>query len=224
MFLRSTRTAIVRVSIVAIAAAIGFAVASSPSYAQEQEEWRLFVTAPENARTVWFLQARHVASELELDREASRELMRAYFSARQEHREKVEALPRTGEGLRDFWRIGEEARSSQEKSLVEALGKEKGQKAAVALGAFNFLSDNIAADILATQNEALASVFEYQENVNKAVNEAREDNAWEDLREKFSELTMKLAEKVSAIFSEEQMSEWEEKYGPLFERILSLGL
>lgn len=222
MSLSSTRTAIVRVLSIMVAGAIGFAVASSPSYAQEQEEWQLFVKPPENVRTVWFLQARHVASELELDREAARQLARTYFSARQEHREKVEALPRTGEGFREFWQIGEEARSSLEKSLVEALGKEKGQKAAVVLGAFNFLSDNMAADMLAAQNEALTSLFKYQENVNKAVNEARESGSWEGLREKFSELTMKLAEKVSAIFSEKQMSEWEEKYGPLFERILSL--
>ncbi len=222
MSLSSTRTAIVRVLSIMVAGVIGFAVASSPSYAQQEEQWQLFVKPPENVRTVWFLQARHVASELELDREAARQLSRAYFSARQEHREKVEALPRTGEGFRDFWRIGEEARSSLEKSLVEALGKEKGQKAAVALGAFNFLSDNIAADILAAQQKALASVFDYQENVNKAVQEARESGSWEEVREKFSELTMKLAEKVSAIFSEKQMSEWEEKYRPFFERILSL--
>jgi len=217
-----TRTGIVRVLTIVVAGAIGFAVATSPSYAQEEGEWQLFVKAPENVRTVWFLQARHVASELELDREAAGQLMRTYFSARQEHREKVEALPRTGEGFRDFWRIGEEARTSLEKSLVEALGKEKGQKAAVALGAFNFLSDNIAADILAAQQKALGSVFEYQENVNKVVNEARESGSWDGMQEKFSQLTMKLAEKVSAIFSEKQMSEWEEKYRPFFERILSL--
>ncbi len=217
-----TRTGIVRVLTIVVAAAIGFGLASSSSYAQEEEEWQLLVKAPENVRTVWFLQARHVASDLELEREAAGQLMRAYFSARQEHREKVEALPQTGEGFRDFWRIGEEARSSLEKALVEALGKEKGQKAAVALGAFNFLSDNMAADMLAAQNEALASVFKYQENVNKAVNEARESGSWEGMQEKFSELTMKLAEKVSAIFSDKQTSKWEEKYRPFFERILSL--
>ncbi len=222
MSLSPMRTAIVRVLSIMVAAVIGLAVASSSSYAQQEEQLQLFVKPPEIVRTVWFLQARHVSSELELDREAAGQLMRAYFTARQEHREKVEALPQTSEGFRDFWRIGEEARSSLEKALVEALGKEKGQKAAAALGAFNFLSDNMAADMLAAQNEALTSLFKYQENVNAAVKKAREDNSWEGAREKFSELTMKLAEKVSAIFSEKQMSKWEEKYGPLFERILSL--
>jgi hypothetical protein len=170
---------------------------------------------------VWFLQARHVASKLELDREAARSLGSAYISARQEHLKKVEALPKTPEGLGQFWKLREEASSALEKALVEALGEEKGKKAALALGAFNFLADNMVADVLAVQQKALASVFEYQESVNKAVNEARESGSWEGMRDKFSELTMKLQENAVAIFSQKQISEWAEKYGPIFERFLS---
>jgi len=222
MCFSSKLTAVVRTSCIVIAAAVVLPVVISSSHAQEMEEWKLFVTPPENVRTVWFLRARHVASELELDREASRQLMRTYGSARQEHREKVEALPKTGEGFREFWQIGEEARSALEKSLVEALGKEKGQKAAVALGGFSFFTDNMAADMLAAQNKALGAVFKYDENINKVVNEARESGTWEGVREKFEELIMDLAEKIGAIFSEKQMGEWEKKYGPIIERILSL--
>jgi len=217
----SRLSAIVKASYIVIAAAVVLPLTSS-SHAQEMEEWKLFVTPPENVRTVWFLKVRHVASELELDREDARELGRIYFSAKREHSEKVEALPKTSEGFRQFWQIGEQARSALEKSLVEALGNEKGQKAAVALGGFNFFTDNVAADILAAQNEALGAVFKYEENISKVVKEARESGSWEGVREKFEELVMDLAKKIGAIFSEDRMGEWEEKYRPIVERILSL--
>ena len=78
------------------------------------------------------------------------------------------------------------------------------------------------ADILAAQNKALGAVFKYEENIGKVVKEARETGSWEGAREKFEELTMDLAKKVGAIFSEDRLGEWEEKYRPIVERILSL--
>lgn len=221
MSFSSRLRATVKPAYIVIAAAVVLPLTSS-CRAQELEDWKLFVTPPENVRTVWFLRARHVASELELDREAARELGRIYFSARREHSEKVEALPKTAEGFREFWQIGEEARSALEKSLVEALGNEKGQKAAVALGGFTFFTDNMAADMLAAQNKALGAVFKYEENVNNVMKGARESGSWEGVRDKFEELIMDLAEKVGAIFSEGQMNDWQEKYGPIVERILSM--
>jgi len=195
---------------------MGLALTSSPSYAQQEERWKLFTTPPENAREVWFLQARHVASELELERQERGRLLRAYISARQEHVEKVKALPQTPESIRQFWQIREEAKSSLETSLVEALGDEKGKKAADALGAFNFLSDNMAADILAAQKNALASLFKYQEGVNKVIEEAREAGSWEGMREKFTALGRELGSNVSVIFSDAQMAKWKEKYARIF--------
>jgi len=221
MSLTSTRTAIVRISIVAVAAAIGFALASSPSYAQQEEQWRLFVTPPENVRTVWFLQARQVASELELERQDRGKLTRAYTSARQEHLDKIKALPQTAESLREFGEIGKQAASSLEKSLVEALGEEKGKKAASALGGFNFFFDHILADILAAQNKAVSGVLKYQQVFSKALREAREAGSYEGVQEKLEGPTGELMKGASAIYSEEQLAEWEEKYGWLFERILS---
>lgn len=221
----SLSSKLVRILCVAIAAVVVLPVAVSSSYAQEQEEeqqqWKLFTTAPENVRTVWFLQARHVASELELDREAARQLTRTYITARQEHREKVEALPQTRESMRERWQIRREATSSLEESLVEALGEERGNKAALALGGFSFLTDNMAADVLSAQREALGALFKYQENVNKAVREARESGSWEGMRDKFLQLLEGLAERASAIYSQKKNAEWQQKYGPIFERLLS---
>jgi len=221
MSLSSMRTAIVRVLSIMVAAGIGFALASSPSYAQQEEQWRLFVTAPENVRTVWFLQARHVASELELERQDRGKLMRIYSSARQEHLDKIKALPETAESFRQFSDIGKEARSSLEKSLVEALGKEKGEKATAALGGFNFFFDHIMADILAAQNKAVSGVLKYQQVFDKVLREARKAGSYEGVQEKLEDPTRELVRGASAIYSEEQLAEWEEKYGWLFERILS---
>ena len=97
-------TVLVNALCIVLAAAVVLPLTTS-CHAQEMEEWKLFVTPPENVRAVWFLRARHVASELELDRDAARQLGRIYFSARQEHREKIEALPKTGEGFRKFWQM-----------------------------------------------------------------------------------------------------------------------
>jgi hypothetical protein len=82
-------------------AAIALTLASSYSYAEEQERVQPLLTPPENARTVWFLRARHVASELGLDRDAARKLTQTYISARQEHLDKVKAkaLPKTFESF-----------------------------------------------------------------------------------------------------------------------------
>jgi len=217
MSLSSTRTAVVKVLCIAVAAGIAFGLASSRCYAQEQQRWQLMVTPPENARAVWSLQARHVASELELDREASRKLMQTYVSARQEHLDKVKALPQTRESFRQFWEITWEAKAALEKSLVEAIGEEKGKKAAEAIGGFSFLSDHMTADVLAAQRKALAAVLDYQTAVNKILKEAREAGSFEGTREKFTALFTELGEKASAIYSEQQLDEWRQKYGWLLE-------
>lgn len=221
MSLSSMRSATVRVLSIVVAAGIGFALASSPSYAQQEEQWRLFVTAPENVRTVWFLQARHVASELELERQDRGKLMRIYSSARQEHLDKIKALPETQESFRKFRDITTDAKSSLEKSLVEALGEKKGKEAAVALGGFNFFFDHIMADILAAQNKAVGSLLKYEQVFNKVLREAQETGTYEGVPEKLEGPTRELMSGASAIYSEGQLAEWEEKYGWLFERILS---
>lgn len=212
----SPRKRLMKAALLLIAAATALAVGSSRASAQEQQRWQLFVTPPDDARTVWSLQARHVASELQLDRDARRKLTEIYISARNQHLEKVKALPKTQESIRQFWQLREEASSSLEKSLLEALGEEKGKKAAAALGTFNFLSDNMAADILATQRKALTSLFKYQESVNKVIKEAREAGSFEGVREKFAPLARELAGSLSAIFSQEQMNAWKEKYRWIF--------
>lgn len=82
-------------------AAVALTLASSYSYADEHERAQPLFTPPENARTVWFLRARHVASEFGLDRDAARKLTQTYISARQEHLDKVKAraLPKTFESF-----------------------------------------------------------------------------------------------------------------------------
>jgi len=215
-------TAVLRASCIAIAAALVLSVVVPSAKAQEEEQrWKLLTTPPENVRPIWYLQTRHVASELELDREAAGQLMRTYFTARQEHREKVEALPKTQESMRQLWQITGEARSSLEKSLVEALGEEKGKKASAALGGFSFFVDHMMADILAAQRKAIAAVLEYQKGVNKVIKEARESGAWEGMREKMRPITVELGKQATLIYSEQQLLEWQEKYGWFFERILS---
>jgi hypothetical protein len=221
MFLSSKLKALVRASCVVIAAAVVLAVVIPSARAQEEERWKVLTTPPENVRPIWYLQTRHVASELELDREAAGQLMRTYYSARQAHLEKVEALPKTQESMRELWQITGEARSSLEKSLVEALGEEKGKKASVALGGFSFFVDHMMADILAAQRKAIAGVLEYQKGVNKVIEEARESGAWEGVREKMKPLVVELGKQATLIYSEQQLAEWQEKYGWFFERILS---
>jgi hypothetical protein len=210
------RTPLLRALSLLAAVTFALALGTRPGYAQQQERQGLFMTPPEDARTVWFLQARHVASELELDREGRSSLARAYISAREEHLKKVKELPATRESARQFWQIRGEARAALEKALVEAIGEEKGKKAAAALGAFNFLSDHMASDILAAQTKALASVFKYQEGVNKVIEDAQEAGSWEGVREKFAALGKEFASTLSAIFSEQQMAAWKEKYARVF--------
>jgi len=194
----------------------------SSSNAQEQEQWKLFTTPPENVSAVWSLQARHVASELGLDREASRNLTRTYLAAREEHLKKVEALPRgEPESMRKFMEIRDEAASALEKSLVTALGEEKGKKASAALGGFSLFFDNIVADILAAQNKALTAMFKYEGATIKAMKEARESGSWEGIREKLKAPVLELEKQATSIYSKEQLQEWQKKYGWFFERILS---
>ena len=222
MSLSFTRPAIRKCSIVVVAVTTGFALASTPSYAQEQEELcQLFVTPPENVRAVWFLQARHVASELQLERQDRGKLMRTYISARQEHLDKIKALPQTAESFREFHEITGEAESSLEKSLVEAIGKEKGGKAAAALWGSGFFYDHIVADIVAVQDKAVGSVLKYRQSFNRVMKEAREAGSYEGLDEKLEGPHEELMRKVIALYSEEQLTEWEKKYGWFFERIPS---
>jgi hypothetical protein len=221
MVFSSRRPIISILPCVVLLTAIAATFVSFSSPAQEQPRWELFTKPPENVRMVWYLQARHVASKLELGREDARQLSRTYATARQEHLTKVEALPEGQESFRQFWQLREEASEALKKALVELLGEEKGKKAALHLGAFNFLSDNIAADLLAAQQEALAAVFDYQASVNEVMEKARESGSFEGTREKFSELTMALGKKASEIFSESQINKWKEKYGPIFERFTS---
>ncbi len=208
-----------------IAIIVGFIVTmvASPSRAQEQEQerWKLFVTPPENARTVWFIQARHIASELGLEQDGARELTRRYISARQEHLKKAEALPKEPESMRKFMEIRDEAASALEKSLVEALGEEKGKKASASLGGFSFFFDHIVADILAAQTKALTAAFKYEGTAIKAMKEARESGSWEGMREKLKAPVVELEKQAASIYSEQQLKEWQEKYGWFFERILS---
>ncbi len=188
---------------------------------EQQQRWQLFVTPPENARAVWYLQARHVASALELDREAARNLTRTYISARQEHLTKIEALPKTQESGPQFWQLRNEAADALEKSLGEALGEEKGKKAAAALGGFSLFFDNIVADVLASQTKTLAALFKYEEGVGKVMKETRETGSWEGVREKLRPLVVELGKQATLIYSQDQMNEWGQKYGWFFERILS---
>ena len=218
---RFTRTPLVRIMIVVIAGAIGFSLASSASYGQQDERWQLFRRPPENARSVWYMQARVVASDLELDREASRQLMRTYGSARQAHLEKIEALPETQEAFQQVMEIGREARSSLEKSLIEALGEEKGKKAAALLGAFNFFFDHMVADTLAAENKSVAAILKYQAVFGKIMREAFEAGSFDGVQEKLRPPTVELGKQATQIWSEQQLTEWQEKYGWFFDRILS---
>lgn len=217
---RFTRISSVRLLIVMVVAAVAFVLAA-PSHAQEDERWQLFRKPPENARAVWYMQARTVSSELELDRDASRQLMRTYGSARQAHLEKIEALPQTQEAFQQVMEIGREARSSLEKSLVEALGEEKGKKAAALLGAFNFFFDHIVADTLAAQNKSVSSILKYQAAFGKIMREAFEAGSFDGVQEKLRLPTVELGKQATLIWSEQQLAEWEEKYGWFFDRILS---
>ncbi len=220
MFSVFARTPLSRLSVCLLFAAVAFALAA-PSHAQEDERWQLFRKPPENARAVWYIQARAVASELELDRDASRQLMRTYGSARQAHLEKVEALPQTQEAFQQVMEIGREARSSLEKSLVEALGEEKGKKAGALLGAFNFFFDHMVADTLAAENKSVAAILKYQATFGKVMREAFEAGSFDGVQEKLRPPTVELGKQATLIWSEQQLAEWQEKYGWFFERILS---
>jgi hypothetical protein len=190
------------------------------SHAQEQDQRQLLMTPPENAGRVWIYQGLHVAWELDL-KEDMLQLVSIYLSAREQHRDKVKDLPRTLEGFQQRQEITREARASLEKMLVAALGEEKGKKAAVALGGFSFLTDNMAADIMAAQHKAMAGLFAYQENVSKAMSEARESGSWEGMRDKFGAFLMEFAKKLAEVYSQNQMSEWQAKYAPVFERLFT---
>ncbi|MDP2898585.1 MAG: hypothetical protein Q8Q12_18765 [bacterium] len=221
MFSSSKLSAVARTVCALLAGASLVALVSVRSYAQEEERWKVFTTPPENVQVVWFLQARHVASELDLDREASRNLTRAYTAAREEHLKKLEALPKEPDSMGKFMEIRDEAASALEKSLVEALGEEKGKKASALLGGFSLLFDHLVADILTAQTKALTALFKYEEVGIKAMKEARESGSWEGMREKLRPAVVELGKQASSIYSQQQLNEWKEKYGWFFDRILS---
>ncbi len=217
----SLSSKLLRTSCIAIAMAMVVPVAILSSHAQEQANWQLFVSPPENARAVWSAQARHVASELELEREVGWRLVRTYISARQEHLKKIEALPREPESMRQYIEIRDASASALEESLMEALGEENGKRASALLGGFSFFFDHMVADILAAQDKALSAVFKYEEASLKAMKKAREAGSWEGLGEILRPAIIELAGKATSIYSGQQVSEWQEKYGWFFERFLS---
>lgn len=221
MFCSSKRFAVIRTVCALLAGASLVAIVSSRSYTQEEPRWQLFVTPPENARTVWSAQARHVATELGLEREAAWGVVRAYVSARQEHLDKVKDLPREQDSMQKFIEITGESASALEKALVEAVGEEKGKKASAALGGFSFFLDHIVADVLAAHNKALSAVFQYEQASIKAMKEARESGSWEGMREKLRPAVVELGKQATSVFSEQQLNQWKEKYGWFFERIVS---
>lgn len=221
MFSSSKLHAVVRTVCLLLTAAFVLALASSRCHGQQEERWKLFTTPPENARDVWSAQARHVASVLELERQAAWGLVRAYVSARQEHLDKVNELPREPESMGKFIEITGASASALEKSLVESLGEEKGKKGSAMLGGFSFFFDHIVSDILAAQNKAMTAVFQYEQTSVKAMKEARESGSWEGMRENLRPAVMELGKQASSVYSEQQLNEWKEKYGWFFERILS---
>lgn len=221
MFSSSKLHAVVRAVCLLLTGVFVLALASSRCHGQQEDRWRLFTTPPENAREVWSAQARHVASELELERQAAWGLVRAYVTARQEHLDKVNELSREPESMGKLIEITGASASALEKSLVESLGEEKGKKASALLGGFGFFFDHLVADILAAQNKAMTALFKYEETSVKAMKDARESGSWEGIREKLSPAVMELGKQASSVYSEQQLNEWKEKYGWFFDRILS---
>lgn len=204
------------------------ALLSAPLTAQAQDPQRGMRLSPENLQAAWAIEAKHVATKLELSEEATAKLVKshadaqkAFAEAMNKKREEMRAEGGDRQGVRGTFRtvFVELRKAEREKfstALSEFLTEDQTKKAVSQLGTFSSSLDRMVHLVAGfkledKQAKALDQLFAYNlEQAKLWTEDAAEQQDFAALREKMTALKTKLDTDLAEILSNEQLEVWKE--------------
>ncbi len=201
-------------------ATVGLLV-SLPRASGEEGRARPAPIDPEKAKEIWAVEAKCAAGAAEIKAEDADKVANAYVAAQQAYAEKVRDLPRTRESFQQRRELADKASADLKEALTKAVGAEKTEKVMGLLGPFGMMGsrvDRMVGDLIAFKlpkekfGKAVMAVLENSRDQAKLFTQARESGSFEGVREKAQELSEALNKKLSEILTEEQMTQWKERY------------
>ena len=177
---------------------------------------------PEKAKEIWTVEAKCAAGAAEIKGEDVEKVVKAYLAAQQAYAEKVKDLPRTRESFEQRQEIATKANADLKEALTKAF-PDKGEKVIGLLGPLGAMGsrlDRMVGDLIAFKlppeklAKAVSAVMENSREQSKLFAQARESG--ESVRDKVQPLTDALNKTLSEILSEEQMTQWKERYSRPF--------
>ena len=168
----------------------------------------------------WALQAKGVASSLELSDELAAKLTEAYKASRTSLQEAVEKLADTaggGQGRMEAYRkLADDERAKLKTALAGFLTAEQADKAAASLGTFSRQWDRMVHTLAGfgleeeKQNKALELVSGYVSESETALRDAIAQSDWQSVRTKMQTLKTGLDTALAEVLSAEQQATWNE--------------
>jgi hypothetical protein len=180
---------------------------------------------PERAKEIWTVEAKCAAGAAEIKGEDVEKVVKAYVGAQQAYAAKVQDLPRTRESFEQRQEIATKAGADLKEAITKAVGAEKAEKVIGMLGPFGMTAsrlDRMIGDLIAFKlpeeklGKAVKAVMENNQAQAKLFAEARESGSFESVRDKMQPLADALNKKLAEILSEEQMTQWKERYARPF--------
>ncbi|MDP2897683.1 MAG: hypothetical protein Q8Q12_14185 [bacterium] len=179
---------------------------------------------PEKAKEIWTVEAKCAAGAAEIKGEDVEKVVKAYIAAQQAYAEKVKDLPRTRESFEQRQEIATKANADLKEALTKAF-PDKAEKVIGLLGPLGAMGsrlDRMVGDLIAFKlppeklAKAVGAVMENSREQSKLFAQARESGSFESVRDKVQPLTDALNKTLSEILSEEQMTQWKERYARPF--------
>jgi hypothetical protein len=219
-----TRTWLVGLIAVVSLSAVSLLLVLPGAYAQQRPA-RPPALEPEQLKEIRAVEAKCAAGAAEIKGEDVDKVVKAYSAAQQAFAEKTADLPRTRESFEQRRDLGEKATAELKETLTKAVGAEKAGKVMELLPAFGMMGsrlDRMVGDLIAFKlpkeklDKAVTAVLEYNKEQSKLFAQARESGSFESVRDKMQPLSDALNKKLSEVLSEEQMTQWKEKYARPF--------
>ncbi len=179
---------------------------------------------PEKLKEIWSIETKCAAAAAEIKGEDVEKVVKAFVAAQQAYSEKVQELPRSREGFQQRQEIATKANADLKEAFTKAVG-DKAEKVAGLLapvGTMGLRVDRMVGTLIDFKlpkeklGKAVMALMENSRDQAKLFTEARESGSFDGVREKMQALTESLNKKLSAILTEEQMTQWNESYGRRF--------
>lgn len=179
---------------------------------------------PERLKEIWTVEAKCAAGAAGIKGEAVEKAVKAYVAAQQAYAAKVQELPRTREAFQQRGELATKANADLKEAATKAF-PDLGEKLAGLLppiGGMGSRLDRMVGDLIAFKlpeeklAKAVSAVMENNRAQLKLFAEARESGSFEGVRDKMQPLADALNKKLAEILSEEQMTQWKERYARSF--------